>query len=358
MSATHELNLTFNLSLDPAPTQQAGFGTQLHLVDQAAGNTLDGDRWREYADLTEVQTDVTAGFLTAAALAKATAVFSQRPKPAAIRFGRVDTGGAETYADALAACIADDDGFYGVSADSRADADILALATPVEALEKILCVQSDDATWLTSGLPAGLTALAGKERSIVCYHDEDAEPMAEGYLSNRLVFNPDTQSAPWDAAPVKGVSAYTAALTTTQRTLAIGNNANVGLPYDGENFVVDPGVNCAGRQIHEILTADWYIARVRALVATEKVKHSGRGEKIGVTKTGQSKIASLLAQQLAIGVAAGHFVRGQTEVLPQTITSTDLSSGKLRFKVRGQLVSSARLFEFDINFSRDPITEE
>lgn len=355
MSATHDQNITINVSLDAAPLQPAGFGAQLHLGDQAAGVTLDGDRVRTYSSLDAVQTDVTASFLPAAVLAKATAVFSQRPKPVEFQVGRVDTGGGESYADGLAAVRAELDTAYGVSLDSRLDADILALATPIEALEKILVAQSDDADWLTSGVPAGLSALEGNERTVIVYHDEDSEPMAEGYLSNRLVFNPDTISAPWDAG-VKGVSAYTTALTDAQRPFALANNANVGLPYDAETFFVDPGVNQNGRPIYEIVSADWFAIRLRELISTEKVNHSARGEKIPVSPVGQTKILALIDAQLALGVTAGHFVADQVEATAETITAGDLSAGRMRFTARAQLEVSARLFEFNINVSRNPLT--
>ena len=353
MGANHLDNIVITLTLAAAPAPQAGFGRDLILVDEAAGNTLNGDRTRIYSDVDGAQADQTAGYITAAVVSAVTTAFSQIPRPQDVMVGRVNTGGAETYSAGLTACIADNPDFYGVTIDSRADANILLIAADVEAQRRMFFLQSDDADWLTTGLPGTLTALAGKERSVICYHDDDTEWMDVGWSAGWLAFDPDTDSAPGHRE-VKGVASYSPLPTDTQKAFLDANNANHGLPYGPAVFFVDPGVNANGRPIYEILTADWFEARLQEDVATLVVNASARGEKIVVDDTGGALVLSLIKKRLAIAIAAGHLVAGSATQLP--ITTADRDAQRIRFSVQGQFAVSGRVFTFTVNLSRDPIT--
>ena len=356
MSASHVRNITINLALDPAQLARAGFGNVLLLVALAA-NSLDGDRVRTYAKVKDAEDDNLAGFISSATLKGIQTGLSQRPKPAKVKVAYVDLANSETYPQALTVVQGVDDDFYGVSIDARTDAEIVAMSAAVEAKVKLLAVQSDSADLLTSGLPAALSTLAGKERTLICYHSDDDEWMDFALLANRLVYNPDTKSAPWDA-PLKGVAGYSGSLTDGQRDFAIANNVNTGLPYGGENFYVDPGVNAAGRAVHEIVTGDWFETRLRERIAVLKVAHSARGEKIPISRVGQAKILAEVEGLLAEGVTAGHFEAGQTRVDGVLINGDDRDGARLRFEGAAQIQGSARLFEFGLNFSRQPVIEE
>ena len=356
MTASHNANITISLSLDPAPLSRAGFGNVLLLVALAT-NSLDGERVVTYSKSKDAEDANTAGLISAATLKAVQTAFSQRPKPAKIKVAYADLVGGETYPQALTAVQSVDDDFYGIACDARTDAEIVALASAVEAKPKLLAVQSDEADLLTTGLPAALSSLAGKERTIVCYHTDDAEWMDVGLLANRLVYSPDTRSAPWDA-PLKGVNAYSGQITSGQRDAALGNNVNLGLPYGGENFFVDAGVNAAGRAVYEIVTADWFETRLRERVAVEKVRHAARGEKIPISRVGQAKILAIVEALFEEGVAAGHFEANQTSITALTLTQDDLDLGRLRFEGSAQIAGSARLFEFGLNFSRQPVNVE
>ena len=352
---SHLDNISINISLESAGAKAAGFGTVLLLVDQATGNTLDSARVVTYATADEAVADNTAGFISAATLSAVQKYFSQVPQPENIKVGRVDTAGAETYLDGYTAVKAVDEDFYGVAIDRRADADILLISAQVETENRIFMLQSDDADWKTSGLPAGLAALATRENSVVVYHDDDTAWNDVGYLGARLVFDPDVQSAGWNAQ-VRSITAL-AALTQAEKDFLDGNNANHGLPFGPAVMFMDPGLNCAGRPIDHIVTAHWFEARLQEAVATEVVRHADRGEKITVTPEGQAKIASLVLDQFDIGVAAGHFVAGQTEVTPQPITSADRSAGRIRINGRATLAVNAREYSFNFAFGLDPLFE-
>jgi len=346
---SHERNISVVITLASAPATVKGFGNVLGLFD---GISLDGDRVRTYSSLSAVEADEGAGFLNAAALAAATVMFSQIPAPKKIKIGKVDTGGGESYSDALALVEAADDDFYGVFIDDRTLVVIEPFATTVQAKRYIFAFQSADAGWLTTGTPSAI--LQGDERSFGIYHDTDTEWADAAALANRLAFDPDTRSAPWDC-PLKAVAAYATAISETQLGFLEANRMNVGLPYAGETFFIDAGVNQNNRPLYEIVTMDWFFFRLRERVAKAKVDASAKGTKIPVTAVGQSLILAIANGLLSQGVKADHFAPDNVEAVAEEITSADLAAQKIRISGRAQIAVSARLFDFTFDFGTDPL---
>jgi len=356
VSANNHLDLiSITITLASAPLARAGFGTVLGMFEDI---TLDGDRYRTYTDLAAVAADNTAGYLSAEVLAAATAMFSQTTPPAKIAIGRVDvTASAETYAAALDAVeAAGFTDYWAVFMESRTAATQVAFATNVQTRRKMLFLQSSDAGWLTAGVPAAFSDLDGDERTVLIWHDDDTEWADAAWSANRLVFNPDTISAPFRAG-VQAVGAYAAAMSSTQKDAARANNANIGLPMGTADFFVDPGTNMNGRPIYEILTADWFYTRLREDFAVFIVDKAASGQKIPVDVRGQAQALSLINSRLKLGVNAGHFIPDQVEATAEDITSADISAQELRFSGRAQLAVAARKFTFTFNFGRDPINE-
>jgi hypothetical protein len=350
--------ISISIVLGPSPPSRQGFGTALLIVDQDAGNSLNGQRVMSFASYEEAETANTAGYISATTLDFLAAAFSQQPTPAAVKVGYHDSGLPETLAAALTAIRAYDDDWYGLAIYSRADADIVAIANAVEALagEKFFVAQTDDASMLDAGLPAGLTTLTGKEYTALKYHSSDAQPSDLAWLVSRLVWDPDSKSAPWEGQ-VRDVTALATSLTTAQRDFVVANNANLGLPFSSAPYYVSPGQNMAGRAIYEIISAAWLRARIREDIAYEKLKHTNRGEKIIVDSTGQAKILGIIGVWLQQGEAVGHFVRGQTRVTGETITSADILARRLRFKVEAQIAADARLFNVTIYLQADALQQ-
>ncbi len=349
MANNHHDNITVSISLGPAPLQVAGFGVAMFVAAHAT-STLGGDRSRLYTGVSGLQTDVDAGELSTVALAAGTAAFSQTRKPASIMIGRTDAADTDIAAT-LAAIEVDNAAFYGICLEDRTEATQVALGTAVEAMNRLFFYQSASADWRTSGVPAAYSTLAGNERSVVTYHDTATVWGDFAWLANRLTFDPDTQSAPWDCA-VQGVSAIGVAPTDTQKAFLDANFANHGLPNGGDAYWIDAGVNMAGRSIHEIVTLDWFKARLQEAIISVKTAASARGDKIPITAEGQGLI---LAQILALferGVTAGHFVAGETEAAAVTIVQADYDLSRMRFTGRAQLVSGWRSFDFNFDFSR------
>lgn len=352
----HNDRISITIVLAPAPAQLTGFGNVLFIADEASGTDLDGDRVRTYTTYADVATDVTAGDISAAVGVMASDFFSQRPQPKKLKIGRADTGGGESFADALAAIELVDGDYYGVCIQSRADADILSISAAIETRKKICVVQSDDADWKTSGLPSGLTGLAGRENTAVLYHTTDAEWADVCWLGSRLVFDPDDTSYPMEGA-VKEVAAYATAPTAAEKAFLEANYANYGLPYGSQTFVVLSGVNCAGREMAHVITSHWLDIRVQADVIQAHLQHLARGEKLAVSLDGQMKLGAIVKGWFQRGEAVGHFMPGQTEVTFPALTTSDTTARRIPIDARAQLGSSAVNFDIDFNLSTTALTE-
>ena len=351
----HNDNITVNVTLSAVPAQEAGFGTVLLMVPKAQ-NSLNSARSVRYTSYAEAQADQTAGYISSGTLAAVLVAFAQRPAPADILVGNVDLAGspAETYATALPLIIADDPDFYGVCATTRTGADVEALALVAETYDKLYISQSGDADWLTSGYPSAFTDLEDLQNSATVYHTTSSEWADVAWACGALAFDPDDVSIPWDR-PLKGVAAYTSNLTAAQKNFADANNANLMLAYGGAAAFVDPGVNHEGRPVADVITAHWLKIRLTERLAALKVRESTAGRKIPMTAAGQMQVMGELTALFAQGIAAGHFVDGQTEVTPLALTSADITAGRMRFTARAQLVSSARVFTFNINVGTDAL---
>lgn len=352
MSADWSNLITVAIFFGPSPPPRLSFTIPLLLVDKAT-NTLGGVRVVSYTSASEVAAALVATQISATTAAWLTDAFSQIPTPAKVKVAFHDTAAVETLTAALAAIEALDTDWYGTAIYSRVNADIVTWAALIEARKKIFVAQSGDSSWLDSGVPAGLSAIAGYDRTAVIYHATATEAADLTWLVSRLVHDPDKRSAGWEGQ-VRGV-ASTAALTTAQRDFIVGNDANVGLPFSSADVYVSPGVMQSGRAIYELVTADWFSARVAEDFAFAKLAHTNRGEKWIVDPTGQVEGLGILNGRLQQGEDVGHFPKGQTRATAETITDQDIQDQKLRFKAEAQIAADARLFDIDVFLQSDPL---
>ena len=145
-------------------------------------------------------------------------------------------------------------------------------------------------------------------------------------------------------------------MTATEKGYLRANNANFALAFGPTaNRWIDPGNNVSGRGIYEIVSADWFKARLIERVATTVVALAARGLKLPVTVGGQSILLKDIEALLAQGVTAGHFAAGQTIAVAEVITAADETARRLRFTVTAQLVASARIFTFNVNLSQNAV---
>ena len=356
--SSHNDRISITVNLAALQSGVASFGVLL------LGKNLDLEgtdaRSTTYASLAEVDAAFDAGDVSAWVLAAATEVFGQTPAVPSITVGNQDTVAVETVEAALNLVLAETTDFYYVCLESRADADILSgrtwVNTKAAAGSKYLVVaQSDDASWLDSGVPAGLSAIAATERLAIVYHSVDAECRAEQLVGKVAGFDPDERSAPFNVA-ADNIGTFTAlALTQTQKGFIRSNYANVALPMGSYDPYFDPGVNCNNRSLYEIVTADWLEVRIREALADLYAAKSYAGLKVPVNRTGQQEIAAAIQAVLDRGIAAGHIEPGYA-VTPQTITPADTTARRLRFVIGAQNVVGAIQASVTVNLSTSPVS--
>lgn len=320
--------LTLNLYMSAVPGATANLTDLLILVAQAS-NSLNGDRYREYTNTSDVDSDYGAGYISATTQAQLTDIFSQTTKrPKKVLVGRVDVVGGETYLVGMDACITAGAEFYYVAAQSSTIADHESVSAGVEADGfRIFISQTVSAArteWYGATWPASWPNFEGRERTAMVWHETDAEPQAMCFGASRGAYDPDEKSAGW-AGNVASVPAP-AALTSGQETNLAANEVNLGKNCTlGANWVAD-GKNCAGRDIEHIVSLDWFRENVKADVYTMIATMSAFGDKLTADKQGEARIASIVQSYANEGVSKGHFVEYTSATgiqYPRVTTSSD-----------------------------------
>jgi hypothetical protein len=360
-------HLLINVSavLEAIPPAAAGFGTTAFFTKDLTGFITATDRYRVYSTNTEAQADAD---LNAAAKAAAIIAFSQSPTPSSFMVVNVDAAAAsEDYDDAFNDLMAvNPAGFYGVTIESRVDADILTMGAAIVGLNKLFCFQTDDASALlgaTAGFAAGHATLEDQENVIPIWHVSDLEYADVGYLVARTVFDPDRKSAGWQGNLV-GVAAYAdGTINSTQRAAALANGYNLILGFGSSNTYVSPGKNAAGRQINQIVSVHWFVTRLIEDLQGLKQVYDSLGDKIPLSPEGQAIVGSVMYKRFELGVGAGHFwpsnQGGLDLAFPDEITVGDEAAGILRterFRVR--LLNNALSFDVALQFSNSSVTVE
>lgn len=361
MSATHDRSLlSVTVTLSSTPAGRASFGTVAYFCDQAT-NSLNSQRTVTYASYAEAETAEAAGYISSTTLAALQKLFAQTPKPEKVRLVRVNVSGAETYAQALTAVLALTKDFYGVVIDSRTDATQVAMSSAVESAASthrmLFFFQSNDADWLTSGLPSAFSTIATRERTIAIYHDDDTERVDLAYAGKMLAFNPDEQAAGW--APQRVVEVDdTAALSDTQADFLIANYCNVGLPFGPHSFQIAKGVTATGRDIGEQYAADVLRQRIIEDITAAWSAATNAGGRWGVSVATQNAINAIARSRIQRLARAGHFVANQVVIENETISQDDIDARRLRLSIAIQYNQSTIRIEIPIGLSTSAVVEE
>ncbi len=355
-SSSHVPNVTVTVLLEALATPGAGFGTVTYICPLAT-NSLNGDRYMDFADYAEAVVAQGAGFISVTTLGACEVAFSQTPSPTTFRVAYVDLVGLENYADALSALealgLTD---LYAFCMDSRIPAVQLVLAAAIEASSNhyLLIVQDDDADWITTGIPAAWSTAAEYTRTTHVLHDTDAEFADVAWAVANLSWDPDENSVGWERQ-VAGVAEYAAYVTKTQRAFAIANHSAVLGTWGSTDYWIDNGVTLDGRPVYETLSADWFDARVSEAIQTLHQRESAAGRKILVSNAGMTQVMAAIRGVTSLGESIGHFTPGQTKIVPFTITAADRTARRLRLQVQAQVGISARIFDVDAYFSQTPV---
>ncbi len=317
--------------------------------------TPGGALFAEFTSVAQVEADVTAGNLTTTSTEIARVAFAQGDSTnggqvGKILFGGVDfTATTETAAEALDAIIDAGAQFYGIAYADRDEARQVALGVAVEALAAdpvtpnyfLYILQSDDADWGTSGVPAAFTGIDGFERTIADGHDDNADTAIAArldiaHLTKFLAFDPDVQSASGNL-PVDEVDALTTLwLTQGEKEFARTNGLNTARPMGlTTTSYIDPGVTMAllsdgtRREIKHIRSADWLRIRMAEAAADLIVARTNRGAPLTVDIRGSGSLANVLEAAMQQGVTARHFESFTFIAIPPT--PADKAARLLRF---------------------------
>lgn len=373
--ATHNSILSYTVNLAAQLPTQAGFETIAVLVPESEGSSIGTTDRYKIAQGRDGLSDLVSASDISQAVADALAVYRQQtPTPSSIVLVHVDdSSSSETLVEAYDAFKALYDDFYYVipflAVDDTATGEFNALADQIsQDGEKFLIARADGTTdniFTTDTAVSGTEydGLEDYERLAILWHEDAASEWADvAWAAARGTFDPDEKSAQWKG-PVAGISQHSSALTEAQRTTIISPStrefdANVGLGFGDVSYYVYPGANMTGRPIYEVVTADWYKARVDEELKKIVVAKDRQGEKFELSRAGQETVRGVLETVYERGVKAQHFVAGQLLVeFPDPISSSDISSKTLRAEVTIQVLGAAESFDLTFNFQTEPVVQ-
>jgi len=245
-------------------TSPAAVGVQefdLGLIVGASTVIAAVDRTKLYASVAEMIAD---GFTATDPEAEAATIyFAQSPQPTNIVIGRWDTTGAETSAEALAACRVSNGDWYSAYVTDVEDAEIEANALVVEAFEQysIYFADSDSAD-----IPAGTAGNLMETLNGLNYRRTFAEYSAAEYAGAATMgiamglTGFDKPSFTMKFKQKIGIAAD--ALTTAEVTAIQNNNGNVYINRSG--FIwIENGITPSGIFIDETINLDMLAARIQ-----------------------------------------------------------------------------------------------
>lgn len=290
-----------NIALVGANPDKFSFGALLGVFDHSVTvNRQDGPFF-------SVQEVTDAGFTSGATPeinAWATTVFSQDTGVDQILIGREDALDANLTATLDAIESAGSDTWYITNIESRLAADIALAAAWIEAREKILIVQSDDAD-LLAGTPGNIgetLQTAAYHRTALIYHATDSEYLDGAWSSSRGGLDLDSPGGAgiWAYDSLEGVPFD--AVTGAQANAIWGVNANLYGRTKGLSFT-SKGTMASGRRIDVTTSLDWVKVRVEEAVLAKFV---GAPTKVPYTNAGIMDIVSAISEVLDAGVRNGH----------------------------------------------------
>lgn len=300
-----------------------GLGTPAFINDNAIQDA--NTRFVTYASMDEI---ADAGFTdTDHFYLWAQTVFSQNPCPSLVASIWWDDSNAETLATALdAAYSLNGDEWYFHNLDSRADADISAVASWTEAKKKIFIAQSSSADMKTSTEPniGNTLNAANYNRTALLWHADDDEYADGAWTGRCAAFDLDSANGvgTWALKELAGITVN--ALTSTQQNNIRAYKSNIYVKELGRG-VTSNGTVASGWFIDEQTTFDWTYfrttERVFAVLATTPTK-------VPYTDAGAATIQNEVLAVLKLGSGYGHFDPAQE--IKSTVPSVKVIDKQLK----------------------------
>jgi hypothetical protein len=200
------------------------------------------------------------------------------------------------------------DDWYVVVIDNPGAAEIQALATAVEAIPRMFAATSGDSDILTAATTdvASDLQLAAYARTFLLYHPQPFKGAGAAWAGRVLPFDPG--SSTWKFKTLAGIEVYT--LTPTERTNALGKNANIYERVAGRN-ITGEGVTSSGEFIDITHFIDFITARLMENVFFRLVN----ANKIPFTDAGIAIIENEVRGVMQLGISVGGFAADPAPVV-------------------------------------------
>jgi hypothetical protein len=244
----------------------------------------------------------------------------------------------------LDACLAEDDGWYGLTTYIHATPatnliNMEAASAWAQINKKIYLAQSLDATVLAGTAGNDLLVLAAKNNSRTAYawHQSNSELLAVSTMAYKFQADPDVVSTNWAYVPVSGISLKDPRLTSTQWGFI---ESQLGNRFDtfGGNGKFGMGITTTDKNIDIIITEDWLEARLQESYIQVLSDFAARNQKIGLNDKEMQVFATAGQKILDQGVAAGHLNEGSTEITVQKradMSAADITDRHVRVTASG-----------------------
>lgn len=205
----------------------------------------------------------------------------------------------ETWVDALAAVEAENNTWFGLTAETHVEADVLALAAAIEGRKKIYGVSTAQAavkTTATTDIISKLKALGYDKTFAIFSENADSEFPEAGLMAGQLQEQPGSNT--WAYNDIKG-----ATVSTLNSTVSTNIQNKNGMTFEviGGARSTTEGKMVSGEYIDVMVFALWLEARL-----VERIWFRLRNsKKIPYTKAGATIIEAEIRAQLTEGVRVG-----------------------------------------------------
>lgn len=283
------------ITRETAAVTRVGFGTLLFIYDTTVATS---SRVVTYGSLQEVADD----FLSSSEVYKAAAAyFGQELSPEQFKVAYRNTSTPETYATVINAAQNADPDWYAVAIQSRVAADISAVSSVIEAMDKLFIAVTADTdvpdSTDTSNIALTLTT-AAYSRTALIYHTHAATEYIDCAWAG-LQLPKDPGSTNWAFKTLAGITADT--FTSAQITTLEGRRTSRYERVAGINVTQNGFTSDSGAYIDVIHGIDWLQQRM----AEDLFERLSNVEKIPYTSAGIAIIESVVRSRLRLAIQQG-----------------------------------------------------
>lgn len=263
----------------------------------------------------------------------------------------------ETAADVLDAITEVDGDFYFVTADDHTETFVLAMATAVQAMERLYFVSNQEMSALTTfsdistDIPAKLKQNNYTRTAVIWDEEADSKFVECSYVGVNAPFSPDEQAVVWDGRVLPGISVAKNSsgnmINSTQQLNLDNRNASHVVKTAAGDRVLG-GKTAEGTWIDELRIRDCIAARVKERL--EALLLNQAGTKVPGGSAGKVLVQSSIIAALTPFIASDAIVEytinladaifdNKTRTLSNVQFDAILSGAILRVVVNGTLTN-------------------